>query len=370
MDGGRSAEAVRALDELDRSDGVDEISRARAEVCRGELELGLAPTREIVDRLRRTAGAAIDLFAANDEEQALVRACWLLYLTSMILCRAGTAREAIDRLISVSGRFSDPLPSRLPGMLAMNLAWGPTPVPAALAETESILRRVRDDPAAEPRALGAHAYLLAQDGAIAAAREALARMREIVDRHGQLLVLWSAWGQNAGRVELLAGDPAHAERALRPAYEGLVEARQFGFSCTVAGQLAHALVDLGRPTEAAEYAAAARDAASEADLVSQILWRSALARALALRGEGELPLRARRGGRRPRGDDRVPEPARRRAARPGSRLEPARPPGRRHSRARGRDIRRKRQPCRPRQGGCAGIDSGRQPLSQTKEGTR
>ena len=220
-----------------------------------------------------------------------MRACWLLYLTSMILCRAGTAREAIDRLISVSGRFSDPLPSRLPGMLAMNLAWGPTPVPAALAETESILRRVRDDPAAEPRALGAHAYLLAQDGAIAAAREALARMREIVDRHGQLLVLWSAWGQNAGRVELLAGDPAHAERALRPAYEGLVEARQFGFSCTVAGQLAHALVDLGRPTEAAEYAAAARDAASEADLVSQILWRSALARALALRGEGELPLR-------------------------------------------------------------------------------
>ena len=188
----------------------------------GELELGLAPTREIVDRLRRTAGAAIDLFAANDEEQALVRACWLLYLTSMILCRAGTAREAIDRLISVSGRFSDPLPSRLPGMLAMNLAWGPTPVPAALAETESILRRVRDDPAAEPRALGGHAYLLAQDGAIAAAREALARMREIVDRHGQLLVLWSAWGQNVGRVELLAGDPAHAERALRPAYEGLV----------------------------------------------------------------------------------------------------------------------------------------------------
>jgi hypothetical protein len=208
----------------------------------------------------------------------------------MILCRSGTAREAIDRLISVSDRFSGPDPSRLPGMLAMNLAWGPTPVPEALTQTESILRRVRDDPAAEPRALGAHAYLLAQDGSIDAARQALARMREIAERHDQRLVLWSSWGQNVGRVELLAGDPAHAERALRPAYEGLVEARQFGFSGTAAGHLAHALVDLDRPADAAKYAAAARDAAPEADMHSQILWRSALARALTPGGEVERPL--------------------------------------------------------------------------------
>ena len=289
VDGGRSAEALRVLDELDAQDGIDEISSARADVCRRELELGLAPTRETVDRLRSTTGAAIDLFAAHDEQEALVRACWLLYLTSMFLCRSGTAREAIDRLISVSDRFADTHPSRLPGMLAMNLAWGPTPVPEALAETESILRRVRDDPAAEPRALGAHAYLLAQDGAIGPARQALARMREICEREGQRLVLWSAWGQNAGRVELLAGDPAHAERALRPAYEALVQARQLVFSCTAAGHLAHALVDLGRPAEAAKYAAATRDAVGEADVHSQILWRSALARALVLQGEEERP---------------------------------------------------------------------------------
>jgi hypothetical protein len=208
----------------------------------------------------------------------------------MILCRSGTAREAIDRLISVSDRFADAHPSRLPGMLAMNLAWGPTPVPEALAETEAILRRVRDDPAAEPRALGAHAYLLAQDGSIGAARQALARMREICERHGQRLVLWSSWSQNVGRVELLAGDPALAERALRPGYEGLVEARQFGFSCTTAGHLAHALVDLGRLEAAAGYAAVTRDAATEADVHSQILWRSALARALAGGGDHERPL--------------------------------------------------------------------------------
>ena len=290
VDAGRSAEALRVFDELGASDGVDEMSRAHADVCRGELELNLAPTPEAVDRLRRKARAAIDLFAAHDEEQALVRACWLLCLTSMTLGRSGTAREAIDRLIAVSDRFSRPLPSRLPGMLAMNLAWGPTPVPEALAETESILRRVRDDPAAEPLALGGYAYLLAQDGSIDAARQALARMREIADRQGQRLMLWASWGQNTGRAELLAGDPERAEQALRPCYDALVEARQLGFSCTVAGHLAHALVDLERPEEAAGYAAAARDSVSQPDVHGQVLWRSALARALAFGGEADGPL--------------------------------------------------------------------------------
>ena len=201
--------------------------------------------------------------------------------------RSGAAREAIDRLAVVADRLSHPLSGRLPGMLAMNIAWGPTPVSEALEATGAILRSVREDPAAEPFVLAGHAYLLAQDGSIGAARKALARMREIADRQGQRIVLWASWGQNVGRTELLAGDPAAAERALRPCYDALREAGNLGFASTVAGQLAHALVDLRRPEEATTYAAAARESAGDGDVLSQILWRSALARALALRGEVE-----------------------------------------------------------------------------------
>jgi tetratricopeptide (TPR) repeat protein len=289
MDAGRGTEALGVFDELRDSDGLDEVSRAHAEICRGELELNLASTAG-VDRLHERARSAIELFAAHGDEQALLRACWVSYLTSMIVGRSGAAREAIDRLTVVAGRASHPLSGRVPGMLAMNLAWDPTPVPDALAATESILGSVRDDPAAEPFVLAGHAYLLAQAGSIGAARRALARMREIADRQGQRIVLWASWGQNVGRTELLAGDPEYAERALRPCYDALREAGLLGFSSTVAGQLAHTLVELSRHDEAATYAAAARDTAGEPDVLSQVLWRSALARALARRGEAERPL--------------------------------------------------------------------------------
>jgi tetratricopeptide (TPR) repeat protein len=290
MDAGRNTEALRAFDELDCANGVDEVSRTHAELCRAELELQTTPTAATVEEYRRKARAAIELFAAHGEEQALLRGCWVSYLTSMFSGRSIEAQAAIDRLRVLPGHLSRRLAGRLPGMQAMNLAWGPTPVAEALAATSALLETTRDDPAAEPVVLGAHAYLLAQAGDIEDARHALERMREITERTGQRMVLWSSWGQNVGRTELLAGDPARAEEALRPCYDSLREAGLFGFSGVVAGQLAHALVDLQRPDEAAAYATAAREEAGEADVLPQVLWRSALARSLAARGEAEEAL--------------------------------------------------------------------------------
>jgi tetratricopeptide (TPR) repeat protein len=158
-------------------------------------------------------------------------------------------------------------------------------VPEALAETTQLLEAVRGNPAAEPFVLGGHAYLLAQADELDAARAALARMRNIANRLGQRIVLWASWGQNVGRTELLAGDPERAERALRPCYQALRRAGDRGFSSTIAGQLAHALTELDRPEEAAAFAAEAREAAGAADVLSQLLWRSALAKAVAAQGE-------------------------------------------------------------------------------------
>ena len=291
MEAGRNAEAVGVLDELDGASGVDEVSRALAEVCRGEIELQLRSTTAAVERFNGQAQAAIELFAEHDDEQALLRACWLSYLTSMTIGRSSAAREAIDRLRALTERRLHPLAGRLPGMLAMNLGWGPMPVPEALTATDALLLEVRDDPSAEPFVLGGHAYLLAQSGDIQAAREALERMREIAERQGQRIVLWGSWGQNVGRTELLAGDPERAEQALRPSYHALREAGNRAFSSTAAGQLAIALVELGRFDDAAHYAAAAADEAGEADVLSQVLWRSALARALSEQDDPEGALR-------------------------------------------------------------------------------
>ena len=289
MDAGLNPAALQALDELESAAIVDEVTRAHAVLCRGEIELQLASTTRAVEHLHALARAGIELFAEHDDDQALLRACWVSYLTSMTTGHSRAAGEAIDRLGVLADRLSHPLAGRLPGMRAMNLAWGPTPVPEALEATGALLREVQDDPATEPFVLAGHAYLLAQARDIVSARAALTRMREIAERQGQRLVLWASWGQNVGRTELLAGDPGRAEAALRPSWEALRDAGSLAFSSTLAGQLGHALVELGRADEGAAFAQIARDAAGEADVLSQVLWRSALARALALQGNGEHP---------------------------------------------------------------------------------
>ena len=86
------------------------------------------------------------------------------------------------------------------------------------------------------------------------------------------------------QIELLAGDPAAAECELRASTAALAE---FGASTSVATHralLAEVLCELGRADEAeAEARMAAPDATAD-DLITQVLWRSALARALARRG--------------------------------------------------------------------------------------
>ncbi len=282
MDAGRNADALRALDELEGGAAIDDVTRAHAALCRGELELQLASTTTAVERLHALARNGIELFAAHDDDQALLRACWVSYLTSMTIGRSSAALEAIDRLGILADRLSHPLAGRLPGMRAMNLAWGPTPVPDALVATEALLHAVRDDPAAEPFVLAGHAYLLAQAGDIASARAALARMREIAERQGQRIVLWASWGQNVGRTELLAGDPERAERALRPSLRGAAATPAASPSRPPSpGSSRTRSSSSGAPDEASACAAVARDEAGEADVLSQVLWRSALARALA-----------------------------------------------------------------------------------------
>ena len=115
MDAGRNTDALRAFDELDGADGVDEVSRTHAELCRAELELQMASTAAAVDEYRRKASAAIELFAAHGEEQALLRACWVSYLTSMFSGRSIEAQAAIDRLSVLTGHLSRQMAGRLPG---------------------------------------------------------------------------------------------------------------------------------------------------------------------------------------------------------------------------------------------------------------
>ena len=297
---------------------MDEVTREHAGLCRGEIGLQLASTTTTVERLHALAQSGIELFAAHDDDQALLRACWVSYLTSMTIGRSTAAREAIDRLGVLADRLSHPLAGRLPGMRAMNLAWGLTPVPDALEATDALLRTVRDDPATEPFVLAGHAYLLAQAGDIASARAALDRMRAIAERQGQRIVLWASWGQNVGRTALLAGDPERAERALRPSFEALRDAGSLAFSSTLAGQLGTRSSSSGAPTRRRR---SPRSRATRRARPTSCRRFSGGARchARSTAGRRGAIAEGRRRGRPSGRDDRVAERPRRHAPRPGAR---------------------------------------------------
>ena len=91
----------------------------------------------------------------------------------------------------------------------------------------------------------------------------------------------------SGPLELLAGDPAAAERELGPACETLEASGEKGWLSTMAALHAEALYAQDRLEEAEAAVRVSRDAATSDDYDAQGLWRCAEAKVLARRGQFE-----------------------------------------------------------------------------------
>jgi ATP/maltotriose-dependent transcriptional regulator MalT len=86
-------------------------------------------------------------------------------------------------------------------------------------------------------------------------------------------------------IELLAGDVEAAVRELRTGGRLLEEIGDVHFPATIAAYLAAALAHGGRLTEAEEVARFAESHAWEDDIVTQVMWRVALAQVRARGGD-------------------------------------------------------------------------------------
>jgi class 3 adenylate cyclase/tetratricopeptide (TPR) repeat protein len=86
-------------------------------------------------------------------------------------------------------------------------------------------------------------------------------------------------------IELLAGDPEAAVAAGKESCRLREELGRWSELSTAAGGLASAYVELDRLDEAEQWALRAAELGAEEDAVTQMLWRQALARVLARRGE-------------------------------------------------------------------------------------
>jgi hypothetical protein len=118
------------------------------------------------------------------------------------------------------------------------------------------------------------------------ARARAARGRAILDELGRPLSLVMAHA-DSGTVELLAGDPAAAVEHFRWGYDRLRGLGERGMLPTLAALLANALADAGAADEALETAAVSEQGTVADDVLTQVLWRTARAKALVRQGDAK-----------------------------------------------------------------------------------
>jgi predicted ATPase len=163
--------------------------------------------------------------------------------------------------------------------------FGPTPAEDGIALCKEF-QDAENDATIRAWCCVERSVLEAMQGRFEVARELLADGTRALEELG-LKVYAANTAQEAFFVEMLAGDPAAAARALRASYEALERMGERGFLSTIAGLLAHALYAQAEQGEAESFSHASESLAAADDIYSQFLWRSARAKIRARVGDLE-----------------------------------------------------------------------------------
>jgi len=160
----------------------------------------------------------------------------------------------------------------------------PVPVDVAANRAEQLLEAASGDPWAEAGILNFLAEPYGYAGRLVDARTAYRRARSIFTGSGAKLA-WAASAQVAGRIELMAGDPAAAERTLQEAAEALRPMGERGYRAGVVALLTEAVYAQGRLGQALWLSEETEALAGPDDWEVQTRWRATRAKLLARRGQ-------------------------------------------------------------------------------------
>jgi class 3 adenylate cyclase/tetratricopeptide (TPR) repeat protein len=206
---------LRAVCELGRLRGVTDPSFTAEQA----IELGLEAVRELEPLGDEQALAAAWAFVAMGEN---VRGTWQ-GVEAALEQVVGHARRSRDRR-----RETEALQ-----LLGAGIFWGPTPLSAGLPRVEAMLRDAAGDKWLESWLTRPVVGFYAMQGRFDEARDLLARARSTLEELGLPLDIYTLafW---SGPVEILAGNPAAAERELAAGCQGLEASGETGWLSTMA----------------------------------------------------------------------------------------------------------------------------------------
>jgi class 3 adenylate cyclase/tetratricopeptide (TPR) repeat protein len=291
----------RALQEAGQFDRADEVLSQAVEVGRAAGERRIAADAAVAlthlrlftdsssshEQARSELADAILVFKELGDEAGQARALGLAGQLRFWSGEAASAIEDLERAAHHARNAGD----RLQEIQSLNYVMlaavnGPAPVVLALERVEQMRGRVEDDRRLKVTIMRCQAILEAMRGNFDVARELIAAGMALTGELG-LEVAAAGVGFAAADVELLAGRPAAAERALRPAVEALERMGNQGHVATMAPVLADVLFAQGRGEEAAPVIELATRWTLADDVDAQIGWRRSQAKLLAQRGDFE-----------------------------------------------------------------------------------
>jgi len=213
--------------------------------------------------------------------QAWLSAGWMHYFIG----DSPAEEQCLERAIAHARRSGNrqlELRSRM--WLAITFITLRVPADVAISRVEQLVQDASGEPWAQAEMLQQLALLYAYAGRIADARAAKARSRPTLIGFGAGLTL-AIVPFHSGMIELIAGDPAAAERELRAGYEVLQAMGEQGYLASTAAMLAEAVYAQDDLDEAEQLTAQAEALVKLEDKANQARWRATRAKLLARRGQ-------------------------------------------------------------------------------------
>jgi DNA-binding SARP family transcriptional activator len=288
------AEALRETGDFERADSVlaeviesasaaeDRVLEARALAIR--LRLRLLTDPNMTEEVSREGRALVKTFEEAGDERLLAKAWELLAWAPWFRCRAAATDEALRRAIDYARRAGDARTEAQSLNLSVGAAFfGPMPVSEAITLCEEILAESGQQRRIVASALRALAGLKAMAGSFDEARELVASHKEILQELGLTVTAASA-AETYSIVEMLAGDPAAAERELSLGYGILEEIGETANFPDLAAKLADALYAQGEDDRALELSQVSERATAADDLSAGVQWRAVRAKLVARQG--------------------------------------------------------------------------------------
>jgi class 3 adenylate cyclase/tetratricopeptide (TPR) repeat protein len=251
---------------------------------RAAVELGfhdaLTGSASSTTQIVGVAERAIPMLRELGDDAGLSRA-WQLVTDADVGGKWAERTTALERALDHAERAGDRRQrSSLVALLAQALHYGPTPVETAIVRCDELLAAAEGDRALAAALMSTLGGLNAMRGEFDRARSLWSQARTLYEELG-LQHRRAVRSLVPAGIELLAGNPDAAERELRYGYDTLAAMGETWVRATIAAYLAAVLAQLERNDEAIALTRESEANSSDDDVVTQVVWRGARARALA-----------------------------------------------------------------------------------------